>query len=65
MVPIPEFDDFEQFNQKLADDCRKDWNVKLRGKSGTKLELLEEDRRAMRTDSGQPLRGEACRKRAR
>ena len=24
MVPLPEFDDFEEFNRKLADDCRKD-----------------------------------------
>lgn len=48
MVPIPQFDDFEDFNQKLADDCRNDLARKLRGKSGTKSERLEEDRRAMR-----------------
>jgi hypothetical protein len=48
MVPIPQFDDFEQFNRKLADDCLKDLDRKLRGKSGTKLELLEDDRQAMR-----------------
>ena len=47
MVPVPRFDDFEEFNQKLADDCRKDLNRQLRGQSGTKAELLEEDRRAM------------------
>jgi len=47
MVPMPEFDDFEEFNQKLAEDCRKDLDRKLRGKSGTKAELLEEDRQAM------------------
>ena len=47
MVPIPEFDDFEEFNRKLADDCREDLQRKLRGKTGTKAELLEEDRRAM------------------
>ncbi|MBC8340339.1 MAG: hypothetical protein H8E63_01595 [Proteobacteria bacterium] len=47
MVPIPEFDDFEEFNRKLAGDCRKDLERKLRGKSGAKAELLEEDRRAM------------------
>lgn len=47
MVPIPEFDDFEQFNRKLADDCREDLQRKLRGKAGTKAELLEEDRQAM------------------
>ena len=48
MVPIPEFDDFEEFNQKLANDCREDLQRKLRGKSGTKAELLEEDRLEMR-----------------
>ncbi len=47
MVPIPKFDDFEQLNQQLAEDCRRDLDRKLRGRSGTKLELLEEDRRAM------------------
>ena len=48
MVPVPEFDDFEAFNQKLADDCRLDLERKLRGKSGSKSKLLEDDRRAMR-----------------
>lgn len=47
MVPIPKFDDFEQFNQKLVEDCRNDLVRKLRGKTGTKSERLEEDRRAM------------------
>ena len=47
MVPIPRFDDFEQFNEKLAEDCRNDLARKLRGKTGTKSELLEEDRLAM------------------
>jgi transposase len=47
MVPIPEFDDFEEFNRKLADDCRQDLERKLRGKDGTKAELLEVDRKAM------------------
>jgi len=48
MVPIPEFDDFEAFNQKLAEDCLRDLDRQLRGKSGTKSKLLEDDRRAMR-----------------
>ena len=47
MVPIPSFDDFEQFNEKLAKDCRNDLERKLRGKNGTKSELLKEDRHAM------------------
>ncbi|MBQ0818623.1 MAG: IS21 family transposase [Methyloceanibacter sp.] len=47
MVPIPQFDDFEDFNRKLAEDCRQDLQRKLRGKGGTKAELLEDDRQAM------------------
>ena len=47
MVPVPQFDDFEEFNQKLAEDCRKDLARTLRGKKGTKAERLEEDRQAM------------------
>ena len=48
MVPIPQFDDFEEFNKKLAEDCRNDLARKLRGKSGSKSELLEEEGLAMR-----------------
>jgi len=47
MVPIPEFDDFEQFNQKLAEDCLKDLQRKLRGQENNKAELLAEERQAM------------------
>lgn len=47
MVPIPVFDDFEEFNRKLENDCLEDLQRKLRGKTGTKAELLEEDRQAM------------------
>jgi hypothetical protein len=47
MVPIPEFDDFEAFNQKLADDCRSDLERHLRGKQGDKLQRLQEERQAM------------------
>jgi transposase len=47
MVPIPVFDDFEEFNRKLENDCCEDLQRKLRGKTGTKAELLEEDQQAM------------------
>ena len=47
MVPIPQFDDFEAFNRSLAEACLKDLQRKLRGASGTKQELLEEDPAAM------------------
>lgn len=47
MVPIPAFDDFEDFNQQLAEACRNDLQRKLRGTRGTKAELLQEDQAAM------------------
>ena len=47
MVPVPKFDDFEEFNRKLENDCRKDLDRKVRGKTGTKADLIEEDRQAM------------------
>ena len=47
LVPVPEFDDFEVYNEGLAEDCRRDLQRQLRGKEGTKAERLEEDRRAM------------------
>jgi hypothetical protein len=47
MVPVPEFNDFEEFNQRLAEACLKDLERKLRGKEGTKAERLEADREAM------------------
>jgi hypothetical protein len=47
MVPVPKFDDFEAFNNHLAESCREDLHRKLRGKGGIKAELLEEDHKAM------------------
>jgi transposase len=47
MVPIPHFDDFEEFNKKLTDDCRKDLERKVRGQDNTKAVLLDEEREAM------------------
>lgn len=47
LVPVPRIDDFERFNEELVEACRQDLARQLRGKDGTKAELLEEDRRAM------------------
>jgi len=47
LVPVPKFEDFEVFNEGLVAACRQELRRKLRGKAGTKRELLEEDRRAM------------------
>jgi hypothetical protein len=63
LVPVPEFDDFELFDEGLAEACRQDLQRQLRGKDGTKAELLEEDRRAMLPLPAQPFearRVEAC-----
>ena len=54
MVPFPAFDDFEVFNELLADSCRQDLKRKLYGKTSIKAELLEEDYLALAasTDAG-------------
>jgi len=49
MVPVPHFDDFEELNARLAEACRKDMDRKVRGQSETKIQLLEDDRQAMRS----------------
>jgi len=63
LVPVPQLDDFEVFNEGLAEDCRRELDRKLRGKEGTKAELLDEDVRAMRPLPEQPFearRVETC-----
>ena len=48
MVPVPEFDDFEVFNEQLAEDLPAGSPAaSCAGKADIKAELLEEDRRAM------------------
>jgi len=47
LVPVPKFDDFEAFNEGLAAACREELQRQVRGKTGTKAELLKEDRWAM------------------
>jgi transposase len=63
LVPVPEFADFEVFNEGLLEDCRLDLQRQLRGKKGTKAELLQEDRQAMLplpSQSFESRRVEAC-----
>jgi transposase len=63
LVPVPNFDDFEVFNEGLLDDCRQELQRQLRGKKGTKAERLEEDCRAMLPLPAQAFearRTEAC-----
>ncbi len=47
MVPVPEFDDFEEFNRHLEECCRKDQQRVLRGQTSSKEQLLLEERQVM------------------
>jgi transposase len=47
MVPIPQIDDLEEFNEQLAQSCRTDLERRLRGKPTTKQGLLEEEQRTL------------------
>jgi transposase len=55
LVPVPELDDFDVFNEGLAESCRKDLQRRVRGKRATKAELLAEDIRAMLPLPDQPF----------
>ena len=46
LVPVPQVKDFDELNAMLFEKCRQDLNRRLRGKSGTKRELLPEDQAA-------------------
>jgi transposase len=45
-VPVPQVRDLDELNQKLAEMCQKDLQRRLRGKGGTKAEMLKEDQAA-------------------
>lgn len=47
LVPIPEFDDIQQYNQELLKLCDDNMNRKHYKRSGNIAELFEEDRRVM------------------
>ena len=47
MVPIPQIDDLEEFNEQLAESCRADLERRLRGQPTTKQGLLEEEQRVL------------------
>ncbi len=46
LVPVPQVGSLEKLNTKLVEDCRNDLKRKLRGKEGTKEELLKQDQAA-------------------
>jgi transposase len=60
MVPVPGVKDLAELNALLAQKCRDDLNRRLRGKGGSKWELLQEDRAAFAPLP--PSRFDACRK---
>jgi transposase len=46
LVPVPQVQDLDELNVMLHKMCREDMKRRLRGKTGTKAELFEEDRKA-------------------
>ena len=48
MVPVPQVRDLAELNAKLLESCRSDLARRLRGQSGTKAELLAEERASLR-----------------
>jgi transposase len=47
MVPIPQIDDLEEFNEQLTQCCRADLERRLRGQPTTKQGLLEEEQHSL------------------
>ena len=45
-VPVPQVRDLAELNGWLVQKCREDWQRRLRGKTGTKAERLQEDQAA-------------------
>lgn len=60
LVPVPGVKDLAELNALLAQKCRDDLNRRLRGKGGSKSELLQEDQAAFAPLP--PSRFDACRK---
>jgi len=60
LVPVPQVASLEELNRLLEERCRRELSRKLRGKTKTKGELLEEDRRAFLDLPA--TRFDACRK---
>jgi len=59
-VPVPRVRDLGELNARLLEQCREDMKRRLRGKRGTKEELLKEDRAAFLPLPPSPF--DACRK---
>lgn len=59
-VPVPQVGDLEELNALLVQQCRDDMKRRLRGRAGTKAELLIEDQAACIPLPPSPF--DACRK---
>jgi len=59
-VPVPQVRDLDELNARLVALCQEDMKRRLRGKSGTKVELLKEDQAAFFDLPAVPF--DACRK---
>jgi transposase len=59
-VPVPQVRDLEELNGRLVELCQQDMKRRLRGKNGTKAELLKEDQRVFLDLPPVPF--DACRK---
>lgn len=60
LVPVPQVRDLDELNDRLVELCREDMKRRLRGKSGTKAELLKEDEVAFLDPPPVPF--DACKK---
>ena len=61
-VPVPEVESLEALNAHLAQRCREDLQRRVRGKGGTKQELLRQDQAVLLALPAAPF--DACRKTA-
>jgi len=59
-VPVPAVRDLDELNERLVAQCREDLKRRLRGKGGSKAELLKEDQAAFLQLPPVPF--DACRK---
>jgi transposase len=60
LVPVPQVQDLDELNASLVALCQEDLKRRLRGKTGTKAELLKEDKAAFLDLPSAPF--DACRK---
>ena len=60
LVPVPQVQDLDELNASLVALCQEDLKRRLRGKTGTKAELLQQDKAAFLDLPSAPF--DACRK---